>query len=178
MKFYWKSFTTSLSWNMDVSLGGAEEYVQPLLCGLQKLWHKSEYQSYKVQQEHRWPCLKPSWNIRLGHADASINVRSDTRKTRLILMHVHGAHLWVFAHKAVRLMLCLLCLCLCLCFRALKGAFHGGAAERSTQVHARQLPPTLPRQQARYWSVIDCCAVTDSQEEIYWADFSRRTVNV
>lgn len=71
-----------------------------------------------------------------------------------------------------------LSLSLCLCFRALKGAFHGGTAERSTQVHARQLPPSLPCQQARYWSVIDCCAVTDSQEGIYWADFSRCTVNV
>lgn len=34
--------------------------------------------------------------------------------------------------------------------RAFEGALHGGAAERSAQVHAGQLPPTLARQQARY----------------------------
>lgn len=37
----------------------------------------------------------------------------------------------------------------CFCFRASKGAFHGGAAERSAQVDAGQLPPSLPRPQAR-----------------------------
>lgn len=40
-------------------------------------------------------------------------------------------------------------------FRASKGAFHDGATERSTQVHACQLPTALPCQQARYWSLID-----------------------
>lgn len=50
-------------------------------------------------------------------------------------------------------------------FRAFKGVFHGGAAERSTQVHACELPPSLPCQQARYWSVIDRRVVRDSQRE-------------
>lgn len=48
---------------------------------------------------------------------------------------------------------------LSLCFRTLEGAFHGGAAERSAEVHAGQLPAPLPCQQARYWSVTGCCSV-------------------
>lgn len=67
-------------------------------------------------------------------------------------------HLWVFTHKGSRV-IDPPALSFPPSSRAFKGAFHGGAAERSTQVHACQLPPSLPCQQARYRSVIDmwCC---------------------
>lgn len=87
------------------------------------------------------------------------------QKKRLFLVLVPSVHLWGFMHRASWVMGRPRSLFLPLSFRAFKGAFHGGAAERSTQVHACQLPPPLPCQQARYWSVIDCRVVTDGQRE-------------
>lgn len=133
---------------------------------------------------HSWCAPLFSWNIKATlsttgsgdldrgpaettqsvETDAVINVQSDTkRKGFYSCACAQQAPLGLHPQSRPREWHPVLFFCLS--FRAFKGAFHGGAAERSTEVHACQLPPSLPCQQARYWSVIDCCVVRDGRRE-------------
>lgn len=104
-----------------------------------------------IQPKYQFPSIKAAALVQAesSHADRLINVHSDSERKALSCAPL-GFH-----PQRQQKVIDPRSLSFSSSFRAFKGAFHGGATERSTQVHARQLPPPLPCQQARYCSVID-----------------------